>query len=609
MPATLFHKITESFAGTLFVGHSEGELLYLEQVALRSTTPQQLIDSMVQALADMKQLSGNTVAAPSHVVRFMGQIGIVTPYFEAVPLRLLLDAAFKGRAVFPVAVATKIALDVFDGLCQYHALDAKLCGGICPDHLLVGTDGDTRVGNVAVAAITPKESPWRGKVERLAYLAPEQVTASRGYDARTDVYAIGIILWEMLANRSKMVGSPVQILESLRNAKGAPVLLPLDESKVSRGVIDTLSRALHPNPAERQSSVGALARELLEAGQEPAAASEVAAFVEEAAKLSLHDLRTAIALQQIETLKQKHTPKSGALPKLDSISKPSPAKSETEGPSPAKGETEGANPTKSETEGPSPAKSATEGPSLTKVAPTKPPRPSPKPAVAKPEYNLPNSDRTAVFKVTAELLEKARRGVTNSDPPPPATTSVLAEEYLSSERTVTFEVPEDLLEEARRLFEATEQAAGAPEERITAPPSSRGNLEKFKSEAPLPSFALDETEGRTVDRQHSEALFLKLRSEGPSRPAPTNPPNAQYDEDATTIWRPPPTSEPAKLATPVVSAPPTVTPSNPTPSLATPPPATSPRAAPTRPAYWLLGLIFCVVLSAVAIIVRRVAGH
>jgi len=546
---------------------------------------------MVQALADMKQLSGNTVAAPSHVVRFMGQIGIVTPYFEAVPLRLLLDAAFKGQTVFPVAVATKIALDVFDGLCQYHALDAKLCGGICPDHLLVGTDGDTRVGNVAVAAITPKESPWRGKVERLAYLAPEQVTASRGYDARTDVYAIGIILWEMLANRSKMVGSAVQILESLRNAKGSPVLLPLDESKVSRGVIDALSRALHPNPAERQSSIGALARELLEAGQEPAAASEVAAFVEEAAKLSLHDLRTAVALQQIETLKQKHTPKSGALPKLDSISKPSPVKSATEGPSPAE--------------------TATERPSLSKGAPAKPPRPSPKPAVAKPDHNLPNTDHTAVFKVTAELLEKARRGVANSDPPPPATTSVMAEEYLSSERTVTFEVPEDLLEEARRLFEATEQAVGvgAPEERITVPPSSRGKLQKVKSEAPLPSFALDETEGRTVDRQHSEALFLKLRGEGPSRPAPANPPNAQYEDDATTIWRPLLPSEPAKLATPVAPAPPTAAPSNPTPSLATPPPASSPRATPTKPAYWLLGLIFCVVLSAVAIIIRRVAGR
>ncbi len=479
MPATLFHKITESFAGTLFVGHSEGELLYLEQVALRSTTPQPLIDSMVRALADMRQLSGNTVAAPSHVVRFMGQIGIVTPYFEAVPLRLLLNAAFEGRVPFPVAVATKIALDVFDGLCQYHALDVKLCGGICPDHLLVGTDGDTRVGNIAVAAITPKESPWRGKVERLAYLAPEQITATRGSDARTDVYAIGVILWEMLANRSKMVGSPAQILESLRNAKGSPVLLPLDETTVSKGFINALSRALHPNPAERQASVGALARELLEAGQEPATASEVAAYVEQAARQSLQDIRTAVALQQIETLRQKQTPKSGALPRLASMSKPSPAKSTAEEPSPAASTPEEPGAAKSAPAKPSPATVTTERPSPTKSAPAKPPRPSPKPAVAKPEFNLPNSDRTAVFKVTAELLEKARRGPANSEPPPP-TTSVMAEEYLSSERTVTFEVPEDLLEEARRLFEATEKAAGAPEERITAPPSSRGSRDKIE---------------------------------------------------------------------------------------------------------------------------------
>src|SRR5664279_4738229 len=130
MAATLFHKITESFAGALFVGHSEGDLLFLEQVALRSTTPAQLVDSMVRSLTEMMQLSGSCVAAPSHVVRFMGQMGIVTPYFEAIPLRLLQNAAREKQVQFPLPVALKITLDVLDGLCQYHTLDAGLRGGV-----------------------------------------------------------------------------------------------------------------------------------------------------------------------------------------------------------------------------------------------------------------------------------------------------------------------------------------------------------------------------------------------------------------------------------------------------------------------------------------------
>ena len=424
MPATLFHKITESFAGTLFVGHSDGELMFLEQVALRPTTSAPLIDAIVRALSDMRQLSDKTVAAPSHVVRFMGQLGIVAPYFEAVPLRLLQVTARERKTSFPVAVAIKIALDVFDGLCLYHALDAKLCGGICPDQLLVGTDGDTRVGNVPVPAISPKESPWRGKVERLAYLAPEQLTAAKSFDARTDVYTMGVILWEMIANQSRLVGSPGQILESLRNANGLPILTPLDDSKVSKRLLDALGRALHANPLERQPSIGAFARDLLEADETPADSKDVGAFVEQVANHSLQLLRTAIALQQIQTIRQSRASR---------VAVPSTSQAAT--------------------------KASGEKKPVTSTAAT--------------EANLPpNSDHTAVFKVTAELLEKARRGPAPSDSKQRVGAPAAVELPVESDQTVTFEVPEILLEEARRLFEASEQSESDTEPESSVSPSS-----------------------------------------------------------------------------------------------------------------------------------------
>lgn len=521
------------------MGHSEGDLLFLEQVALRSTTPPQLIDSMVQALADMRQLSGNTVAAPSHVVRFMGQIGIVTPYFEAIPLRLLQVAAHEKQAAFPIPVATKIALDVFDGLCQYHALDAKLCGGICPDHLFVGTDGDARVGNVAVAAMTPKESPWRGRVERLAYLAPEQVTASRGYDARTDVYALGVVVWEMVANQPRMAGSPAQILESLRNAKGPPVLSPLDESRISKGFLDALSRALHPDPAERHPSVGAFARKLLEAEEEPAEASDVAAFVEQVAQQSLQSLRTAVALQQIQTIKQNRSSKSGSLPRLENITQASAAKT--------------------------PA-----GPRSPKV-----------------EGILPNTDHTAVFKVTAELLQKARRGPNPSEPRQRVAPLVTPDESAANERTVTFDVPEDLLEEARRLFEATEQAAPLSDFDLGSPPSSHDTRKQRTSVSEMPSDSRGPIEERTVDQQHSEALLRKLRSDVPARESQVTTSIPRYDDDVTTIWRPQRPSE--LLESPKTS------------------PLYPSRTARKKPVYWLLGILICGVVGALVLIMWRVA--
>jgi|GEM_PF-2748422 len=424
MSATLFHKITESFAGALFVGHSEGDLLFLEQVAVRTTTPPQLVDAMVHTLFDMKQLSSNTVAAPSHIVRFMGQVGIVTPYVEALPLRMLQAAARAKHARCTTGVALKITLDIVDGLCQYHSLETALKGGVCPDQILVGSDGETRVGNVAIAAMPTKESPWRANVHRLAYLAPEQVTSASGYDTRTDVYAVSVILWELLGNQPRFMASASRILETLRKSNGAASLAPLDTSEFSPGLVQALERALHPDPGERQPSMGRFTRDLLESGEEPASSAEVAEYLESVLHRPLQLLRNAVRAQ------------SGALKARGPSSlPPEPPIIHSQPPSAQK---------------------------LERVAPL-------------PSSIPPDGEHTAVYHVTAELLEKARRGNSPSDIPParnseqfqaapvaPRTVSFETEDALDQgNRTVTFQVPEELLEEARRMFEASAQE-GAP---------------------------------------------------------------------------------------------------------------------------------------------------
>jgi serine/threonine protein kinase len=479
MSATLFHKITESFAGTLFVGHSEGDLLFLEQVTVRSTTPPQLVDAMVHTLFDMRQLSSSTVAAPSHIVRFMGQVGIVTPYIEALPLRMVQAAARAKHTRCTTGVALKIILDIVDGLCQYHSLESALKGGVCPDQILVGSDGDVRVGNVAVAAMPTKESPWRANVHRLAYLAPEQVTSASGYDTRADVYAVGVILWELLANQPRFIASASRILETLRKSGGAANLAPLDTTHLHPGLLHALERALHPNPAERPASMGSFVSDLLEAGEEPASSAEVAEYVEQLVHRPLQLLRAAIRAQ------------GGALKARSPSSLP-----------------------------PDPPMIRSEPPSVQKVERV--------PAI--PSSIPPDGEHTAIYHVTAELLEKARRGSSPSDAPPARVTgefetveqrtvSLETEDALDQgNRTVTFQVPEELLEEARRMFEARENDEG---------PSSIDPAESTPSLTPGDrddGNALELTVPSTKKRRESAEALVKNRRESAST-APTKPQN------------------------------------------------------------------------------------
>lgn len=488
MSATLFHKITDSFAGALFVGHSEGELLFLEQVSVRANTPAHLLDATVHALLEMKTLAGSTVAPPSHIVRFMGQVGIVTPYFEAVPLRVVQAGARAKRLSCPPGVALKIVLDIVDGLCQYHNLGTALSGGVCPDQILVGTDGDTRVGNVAVAAMPTKDSPWRANVERLAYLAPEQTLVQTHYDGHTDVYAVGVILWELLCNQPRFIASASRILETLRSASGPPQLAPLDSSRLAPALVATLSRALCPQPALRQSTMGRLARELLECGQELASNKEVAAFVERVAGRSLRALRSAIdaqaALLNVPALTSQLTSQRFC---SDS------------------------------------------------------PRASVKPSTTPPGQER-DEEHTAVYHVTADLLELARRNAGPSEPPAvklsglsrhsiPVANRVSkisdADELSDDGQTVTFKVPQELLDQARRLFDAHEDS-----------PESTDALAEVDREAMANEAACESMPAST-------SAPASLQVAAPSQ-APRYVP-AFIEEESTTVWKPDFSQIPTKL--------------------------------------------------------------
>ena len=484
MSATLFHKITESFAGALFVGHSEGELLFLEQVSVRDNTPAHLVDATVRALLEMKTLVGSTVAAPSHIVRFMGQVGIVTPYFEAVPLRVVQAGAREKRLCCPPGVALKIVLDIVDGLCQYHNLETALNGGVCPDQILVGTDGDTRVGNVAVAAMPTKDSPWLANVDRLAYLAPEQAAVQAHYDGHTDVYAVGVILWELLCNQPRFVASASGILETLRSISGSAQLAPLDSTRLAPSLVATLSRALYPQPTLRQSTMGRLARELLECGQELASGKEVAAFVERVASQPLRALRDAIetqaALLNVPTLTSQLSSQ----------------------------------------------RFRSDNPRASVLPSTMPPRPER------------NEEHTTVYHVTADLLELAKRNAGPSEPPIAKLSGLSrhsipvakrvgrisdAEELADDGRTVTFKVPPELLDQARRLFDAQEDS-----------PESTEACAETADEAMVSESAPE-----------SKSLPTPLQASAPSQPS-GQVPISFIEEESTTVWKPDFSQIPAK---------------------------------------------------------------
>jgi serine/threonine-protein kinase len=113
---------------------------------------------------------------------------------------------------FTVGESLSIIDDVLDALAAAHRKNL-VHRDIKPENVLLATDGRVKVADFGLArAVTEVTSTTTGTIlGTVAYLGPELISTG-ACDTRTDVYAVGIMLYEMLTGRQPFVGStPIQV--------------------------------------------------------------------------------------------------------------------------------------------------------------------------------------------------------------------------------------------------------------------------------------------------------------------------------------------------------------------------------------------------------------
>jgi serine/threonine-protein kinase len=136
---------------------------------------------------------------------------LVMEYIEGDTLARVVARALSQHegASVPRPILMRIVLDALAGLAAAHDLcDARgrqvglVHRDVSPQNILVGIDGTSRLTDFGVARATSRLSSTRaGKLKgKLAYMAPEQ-TKNVAIDRRADLFAMGIILWEVLTGR------------------------------------------------------------------------------------------------------------------------------------------------------------------------------------------------------------------------------------------------------------------------------------------------------------------------------------------------------------------------------------------------------------------------
>jgi serine/threonine protein kinase len=188
-------------------------------------------------------------------------------------VRRRLGAASWPEVVCWFGARLASALDYAHGRGVLHR-DVK------PANVLLASDGSPKLAdfNVSFSSKVDGATPAAYFGGSLAYMSPEQLEASDpdhsrqpgDLDGRSDVYSLGVMLWEMLFGtrpfgEERMASSMSETLKELAARRRAGVPRSTIEALprgLPAGLVKTLLACLEPNPADRPATAGAVGRQL-----------------------------------------------------------------------------------------------------------------------------------------------------------------------------------------------------------------------------------------------------------------------------------------------------------------------------------------------------------
>ena len=187
---------------------------------------------------------------------------IVMEYIDGQTLGALVRA---GRV--PLGGLVRVFGDVLSALHAAHAIGI-VHRDVKPDNVLVTAKGNAKVLDFGIAKLAPQHahdlSP-RTRTGALlgtpSYMAPEQISGAKGIDARTDVYAAGVMLFEAVTGKLPFAGATMFDLmrAHVEDAPPRPTTLRPD---LPPGFEDVILTALAKDPAQRFQSAAAMANAL-----------------------------------------------------------------------------------------------------------------------------------------------------------------------------------------------------------------------------------------------------------------------------------------------------------------------------------------------------------
>jgi eukaryotic-like serine/threonine-protein kinase len=291
----LHEPIASGGMASVHLGRVKGARGFARTVAIKRLHPQFARDPEFSSMLLDEARLASAIRHPNvvptlDVVQAEGELFMVMEYVSGESLARLLAEARATGAPVPARVGAAVVAGALLGLHAAHearsedGVDLQIVHrDVSPQNILVGSDGIPRLVDFGIARATVRAQATReGQLKgKLRYMAPEQLRGRRDVSRRTDVYAAGVVLWEVLTGEKLFDGeSEAEVFGNvLEGVITPPSALAGVRADVRADVDRVALRALARDPADRFATAQEMA-EALVAALPPASAAEVGAWVE-----------------------------------------------------------------------------------------------------------------------------------------------------------------------------------------------------------------------------------------------------------------------------------------------------------------------------------------
>lgn len=179
---------------------------------------------------------------------------LVMEYIQGRSLRDVLNAS--APTLLPQTEALRIILQIGDALAYAHE-HGVFHRDIKPENILIRDDGEGMIIDFGIALLEgARRVTWRGlsaTVGTPAYMSPEQLRGERG-SARSDIYAVGTILYELLCGRTPFQGEEMGALISRQLAQEPPSITDYNAT-LSPALATVVMRAIRRDAEQRYARI------------------------------------------------------------------------------------------------------------------------------------------------------------------------------------------------------------------------------------------------------------------------------------------------------------------------------------------------------------------